>query len=200
MKDKILDLCKRNNGYVTSAMLREESIPSIYLTRLEEKNMLVHVDRGLYTLPDVIEDPFYIYHLRCPEMIYHKETALYLQDLSNRQFEGFFAVLSHDNAIPRINDLTVQRTRSKNIDVGATVIETPYGNLCRCYDRERCICDLFVYDDFEYEDKAYAIREYAKHHLDAAKLYEYARKLDVYDKVSSIFEVILWDNTCKGEI
>ena len=105
-------------------------------------------------------------------MIYHKETALYLHNLSNRQFEGFHAVLSHDKAIPRIDDLTILRTRSKNIYIEATMVETPYGNLCRCYDKERCICDLFVYDDFEYEDKAYAIRVYAKH-------YEYARKLRV---------------------
>lgn len=192
MKTTILRLCEGSNGYVTSSMLRERNIPSVYLTRLEKDRALVRVGRGVYALPDVVEDPFYIFHLQCPQMIFCKETALYLLDLSNRQFWGFEAVLPHNRSVPRMEGLKVSRSRSAIVELGASMVETPYGNKCRCYDRERSVCDLFVHDDYEYEDRAYAIREYARRYLDVAKLYSYARKLGVYDSVFTLFEALIW--------
>ncbi len=41
--------------------------------------------------------------------------------------------------------------------------------------------------------KAFAIKEYKNKYLNMNKLYDYAKRLNVYDDVKNISEVLLWD-------
>ncbi len=57
MLEKIRKLNK--NGYIFAKILKENNIPTVYLTRLCEKGLIKKVVSGVYILPDYIEDGFY---------------------------------------------------------------------------------------------------------------------------------------------
>ena len=64
----------------------------------------------------------------------------------------------------------------------------------RAYDKERCICDLFLRpDEYDAEERVYAIEEYRARSLDLEKLYSCAKQFGVYEKVKNVFEVLTWN-------
>jgi len=193
MTDKIIEICDNNNGYITSKQTRENKIPSIYLSRMVKNGLLKRVGTGIYLKKGQLEDEFYIYYLMYPSLIFYRETALYLNGLSNNMISNYYAILPYESSVPQNTILKIYRTRKETIDIGTTLIETPYGNKCKCYDKERCICDLFIYDDFDYEEKAFAINLYKEKYLNKEKLYSYAKKLGVFKEVFNVFEVIIWN-------
>ena len=83
MEEKIIKLNK--NGYILAKDLKKNNIPSIYLTRLERHNAINKVHRGIYILNDVVEDEIYINSLVYSDLVYTNRTALYLNELTNRQ-------------------------------------------------------------------------------------------------------------------
>lgn len=191
MNEKILKL--QRNGYILAKDLKENNIPSVYLTRLERMNEITKVHRGIYVLNDVVEDQLYIKALTYSDLIFTNRTALYLNELSNRQLTEI------DVAFPFGRNTTCYGLNSfisrKEIvyNTGITEVLTPSGNLVKCYDKERCICNLFMYNVFDEEEKAYAILEYKRKYLNLDKLYEYAKILGCYYQIKNIFEVIIWD-------
>ena len=193
MKDRILEICNKNNGYITTKMANDNDILSIYLSRMVKSNLLKRVGVGIYMKKECIEDEFYIYYLSYPNIIFYRETALYLNGLSNNMLSNYYVVLPYKCNIPENANLKIKRTRKDTINIGVTLVDTPYGNKCKCYDKERCICDLFIYDDYELEEKAYAINTYKEKYLNKDKLYSYAKKLGVFNEVFNVFEVIAWN-------
>lgn len=194
MNNKIINLAKENNGYITNKILKEKGIASIYIYRLVEKGVFVKIHNGIFMLNDFIEDKFYSYYLINSNIVYCGETALFLNGLSNRKFDSYNVVVPYNSSIPKIIGLSVLRTRKDNINLGEAFITTPYGNLVKCYDKERCICELFIKpDNYDYEDRVYAINEYKEKYLNIEKLYSYADKLNVLENVKNVFEVIRWN-------
>lgn len=191
MNDKIFKLQK--NGYILAKDLKENNIPSVYLTRLERLNEITKVHRGIYVLNDVVEDQLYIKSLTYSDLIFTNRTALYLNELTNRQLNEI------DVAFPFGRNTTYYGLNSfisrkdSVYRTGITEVITPSGNLVKCYDKERCICNLFLYDVFDEEERAYAILEYKRKYLNLDKLYEYAKILGCYEQIKNIFEVIVWD-------
>lgn len=192
MKNRILEIANHNNGYIIREVIKKYNIPSIYLTRLVNEGKLKRIHRGIYLLSDYVEDEFYIYSVIYSKLVYSKETALYLNNLSNRQFTGYYVTFPYGTNIPKIKNYIIEQTRKKTYDLGIEYIETPYGNKVRCYNKERCICDLFI-NDYDFEDKIFAIIEYKNNYLDFDKLYNYADQLGILDKVKNVFEVIVWN-------
>lgn len=58
--EKIECIIKKQNGMILSSDLKRHNIPRIYLSMMVEEDKLDRVDRGVYVLPDVIEDEMYI--------------------------------------------------------------------------------------------------------------------------------------------
>lgn len=187
--EEILELCKKNNGYVTNKNLKDNEIPTVYLSRLCNSGDIKKVGRGVYLLKDDVEDDYFIFSLLYPNLIFHKYTALYLNGLINDEPEILNAVIDYNKAVPKTDDVNIMRSRKSTINIGDSVVVTPSGNECRCYDMERCICDLFIYDDIKSEIKREAIQNYRKKHLNKEKLYDYGKKLGIYDKLSLVFDL-----------
>ena len=191
MNDKIFKLQK--NGYILAKDLKENNIPSVYLTRLERLNEITKVHRGIYVLNDVVEDQLYIKSLTYSDLIFTNRTALYLNELTNRQLNEI------DVAFPFGRNTTYYGLNSfisrkdSVYRTGITEVITHSGNLVKWYDKERCICNLFLYDVFDEEERAYAILEYKRKYLNLDKLYEYAKILGCYEQIKNIFEVIVWE-------
>lgn len=188
-KEDVIYLATQNNGYIFYKDLEQMGIPSMTMTRLERSGVFRKVNRGAYLLANYIEDPFLLFSMTYSKLVFSHSTALYLQGLSNRQFQGFEATFPHSSRIPSNPELKCHTTRGSNYRLGIKTAATPYGNEVPCYDAERCICDIFIHDDIEYEDRAFAINEYAKN-IDFDKLYSYAKELKVYDRIHDVFEVL----------
>lgn len=192
MFKKIINLNK--NGYIFTKVLKDNNIPTVYLTRLCKKGLIKKVTSGVYILSDYIEDEFYINYLKNKDLIYTNNTALYLQELTPKQFENYQVNFLYGKNVSNVKNLDYKVLRNKSIyELGKEFVLTPMGNLVPCYDKERSICNIFMLDFCDEEVKAFAIKEYKNKYLNINKLYDYAKKLNVYDDVKNIFEVLLWD-------
>lgn len=193
MKQEAMRIANENNGYLYSKLIKENAIKTAIIGRLVEEGLLTKVDRGVYITDQGVEDEFFINSIKYSRIVYSGETALFLNDLSNKQSPIKEFTIPYGTSTPQIAGYEVRYSRKSTFALGITELETPFGNNVRSYDKERCICDLFMRPDYyDYEDRVYAINEYKNKYLDFKKLYDYAKKLDVYEEVSNVFEVIGW--------
>ncbi len=189
----IIKIANENNGYLYAELIKKYNIHTAYLTQLVKEEKLSRVARGIYITDQGIEDQLFIYSLIYHKMIYTGETALFLNNLSNRQIVNYEATMPYGTNIPKIKDVKIRQSRKKTFLLGVTEVQTSFGNYVKTYDKERCICELFKRNDYDYESVIYAINEYKDNYLNIKKLYEYAKVLNVYEKVRNVFEVIGWN-------
>ena len=192
MYDKIKKL--NVNGYIFTKIIKENNIPTVYLSRLREQGLINKVASGVYILSNYIEDELYINYLRNKDLIYTNNTALYLHELSPKQFGDLQVNFLYGKNVSNIKNLNYKVLRNKvKYELGKEFVKTPMGNYVPCYDKERSICNIFMSDFCDDEVKSFAIKEYKNKYLDISKLYDYAKKLNIYNEVKNIFEVLLWD-------
>ena len=86
---------KNNQGVVTASWCKKNSIPSIYLYRMEQEGILTRVGRGIYIDVAGDYDEFYFFQLTHGKCIYSYGSALYL--------------LEKTDLIPQVFDVTVYR-------------------------------------------------------------------------------------------
>lgn len=192
-KLEIIKIANENNGYIYSELIKKYNIATAYLTQLVKEGLLSRVARGIYITSQGVEDQLFIYSLTYHKMIYTGETALFLNNLSNKQIVNYEATMPYGTNIPKIKGVKIRQSRKKTLLLGVTEVQTSFGNYVKAYDKERCICDLFKRNDYDYESVVHAINEYKDYYLNIKKLYEYAKELKVYEKVRTIFDIIGWD-------
>ena len=182
----IEELMKKNNGYITSKELDMFDIHRMYLSIMQEKELIKEVATGIYIDTNKIEDNYYVFGLSMPNIIYSHMTALYFHSLSIE-------------ASTDVYDITVKRSynsvhlRKHNVfyvdndiyELGLVEVETPIGNKVKAYDVERCICDIIRSKNrMDSEHIKHSIREYIKRKdKDLVKLSLYAEKLGIKDVV-----------------
>lgn len=194
-ENQILKFMKNNSDSITIEEVNKLNIPRITLTRLVNKGLMERVKTGLYVLKNSWGDEYFNLIYGSNYAIYSHLTSLYFNDLCER--------------VPMEYDITVKQNYAGNLrkekkvklyyvsdeqyDLGLIQIKSPQGRIIKCYDAERCFCDLIKCKDKIYlEYLKYAFNEYYKvQKKDIKKLYEYAKKLNVYDKVKEFMEVFI---------
>ncbi len=193
-KEEIIDIANENNGYLYSKIIKEYGIQTALIGRLANEGLLTKVARGIYITERGVEDELFINSINHSRIVYSGETALFLNDLSNKQSPIKECTIPYGTCTPSIPGYQIKCSRRNTFNLGIEEINTPFGNPVKSYDKERCICDLFIRPTYyDYEDRVYAINEYKNRYLNFEKLYKYARELGVYEKVSNVFEVIGWN-------
>ncbi len=192
-KDKILNYLKSNNGIITTQYCREEGIPRIYLTRLVEESILTRVDRGIYISKDGDYDEHYFFQHRFKRTVFSYETALYLQGLTDKIPQIMEVSIPYSYKINNVpNNVELYYVKNEIVDMGAIEVKTIYQNKVRAYNIERIICD-FIQNKSNIDPETYAktIREYASSKCsDINKLFIYAHKMGIAEKVRTTMEVI----------
>ena len=81
---------------------------------------------------------------------------------------------------------------SKEIyEIGLINVDDMFGNNLRCYDLERTICDIVkYYEKLDRELCNKALIQYFNENNDEKKLFLYAKKLGVYNKLMKKVEVL----------
>ena len=77
--EKILNIIKENKGIVSTAEIVKLGIDKKYLSLMTQKKMIERASRGVYVLPDVLEDEFYSISIRCKKGIFSHDQNFNIQ-------------------------------------------------------------------------------------------------------------------------
>lgn len=192
---KILDLF-RTKKYVTTKEVENVGISRRFLGFLVAKNKIIRLSRGIYTLPNELEDDYFIIGNKSKYAIFSNLTALYFHGLCDRIPVKYDVTVKsgYKGSLQKNDNINLYYVKKENFELGLTTIETNYGNNIRVYDVERSICDIIKNKnklDLELFNKAIRNYYYSKN-KNIIRLYDYAEKLGIYEKVRNTFEVLTW--------
>lgn len=196
-KNEILKLF--NNGYLTTKDVIEHNIPRIYLSRLIDEHIIERVSRGIYIKSNDIPDDMVVLQNKSKNAIYSHMTTLYLYGLSNRIPIKYDITVNqgYNGTLQRDNNVNLFYIKRDLLNLGLTTYMLDTGYEIKVYDLERTICDIIKNKNrLDQEVVNKAIRKYFySNNKNVFKLYEYAKKLKIYDKVRNTFEVLKWLKT-----
>lgn len=189
----IQKLMERNNGYITTKELEGFGISRNYLSTMIKRNMIERVARGIYIDMSKIEDVYYVLNVSTPKIVYSHMTALYFHNLSIKAPDVSFDI----TVTKKYNNSKLKKHNVFYVDdniynIGITEVKTPYGNIVRAYDMERCICDIIRSKKrMDIEHIKYAIKEYLKRKdNDLVKLSKYADILGIKEEVMNFVSMM----------
>lgn len=189
----IEEIANQNNGIITSQMVKEASIPSIYLTRMVKQGKLKKVDRGIYFSHDAIYDEYYLFYLKNKKSIYSFSSALFLHELTDRiPYQLEITVPNNYNSSHINKHVIIHKVMKKYYSIGRNIKVTMYGNEVACYDMERTICDLVRFrDKVDVEIFGKAIQLYKIHKArDYHKLRKYSAIFNISKQINELLDVI----------
>lgn len=191
----LLEITSQNNGYITPDQAAKAGISRRKLARAVASGDLVQVDRGLYALPNVWEDPYLVAQHKFSRGVFSNDTALYLHGMTNRV--PFSLTMTFPRAYnatgAREAGITCRTCADDVLDLGLCKLKTPNGNAAHAYDIERTLCDIVRGQKIiDAQLVTPAMQAYAKRtNRDPAKLMRYAKALSVEKKIRTYLEVLL---------
>lgn len=190
--DKIKEFSNRN--YFSLSQCIEHGITRYEISQLQDKGLITKVKYGLYAFSDILEDELFIPQVFSKKIVYSNETALYFEGYSD-QVPFTYTVTVPKGYHSKIlwNDFIVRQTPIELFDKGIKEISSPYGNPIKIYCIERTLCDLLrSRKDFNKERYIPAVQKYMRSkQKDLYKIMEYAKLLNVENKIRPYLEVLL---------
>ena len=186
-------IAEENGGILQTKSALENGISRPTLGKFVREFQYEKVAQGIYCAPDSWPDGFYILQLRCPQIIFSHETALYLLDMTDREpMQYTVTVKTGYNPTQLSKDgIKVYTVKKELYEVGMTRLNTPFGHEVTAYNPERTLCDT-IRSRSSIEMQVYqdAIRQYVKRKdrnlhvlMEYAKLFHVERYLDRYLEV-----------------
>ena len=194
MINKILKIMKKNNEIITPAQLEDKGISRVYLSKMEKEGIIERIDRGIYVTKDFKYDEYYLFQLKYPKAIFSYNTALYFYGMTERTPIKMDVTVYREYNPHRFKDLVnVYKVNKELYDLGVTEKKSPQGMKVRTYNLERTVCDIIKdKDSIDIEIRNKAIKKAIKSkEFNASKMFEYAKKMNIYDKVKSYMEAII---------
>lgn len=192
---RIEKIIQEQNGTILSSDLDKYKIPRIYLSMMLADGQIERIGRGIYVLPDTLEDEMYILQKRYVIIIYSHETALFIHGLSDRTpFEYSATVPSGYKVVEGLKEKCKIYYIKKELHLmGISEDTTTFGNKIRIYNVERTVCDILrSRNRIDIQIFSDALKKASKiKSLDYNLLLEYARKLNVENILSTYMEVLL---------
>lgn len=194
MINKVLKIMKNNKGIITSSQIENYGIPRVYLSKMVEKNIIERIERGIYVTKDYEYDEYYLFQLKYPKTVFSYNTALYFYEMTERTPIKMDVSISKNYNPHRFKDIVnVYRINAELFDLGIVEKRSPQGMKVRTYNLERTICDIIKdKDSIDIEIRNKAIKKAIKSkEFNASKMFEYAKKMNIYDKVKNYMEAII---------
>ena len=194
MKDceKIIEMAQKANGMVTASDVSKAGLQRRALTECVLAGILSKGARGVYFLPDQLEDEFAIWQHTYPQGVFSGNTALYLLKKTDRIPYSLYMTFpkGYNISAAKQNGIKCKIVVAERYDLGVQDVLSPYGNVVRCYNIERTLCDIVRGDDVQ--SMNHAFKEYARSDAkDIALLMHYARILHVEKRVRNYMEILL---------
>ncbi len=194
MINKILNIMKKNNEIITPAQLEKKGISRVYLSRMEEEGIIERIDRGIYVTKDFKYDEYYLFQLKYPKAIFSYNTALYFYEMTERTPIRMDVTVYREYNPHRFKDIVnVYKVSKELYNLGVIEKSSPQGMKVRTYNLERTVCDIIKdKDSLDIEIRNKAIKKAIKSkEFNASKMFEYAKKMRIYEKVKNYMEAII---------
>ncbi len=195
IKEKIHEKMIEHNNILSTKQLLDIGISKTTLTNYIREGVLERCGHGYYTIPDAIEDDMYLVMLRSRHIIFSHETALFLNGLSERTPFIHAVTIPSNKAIPAsVKDICkCYYVKPELHGIGQIERRTTLGNIVRCYDPERTICDIIrSRSRLDEETVIAAIKNYSGYKdKNLINLGKYAEQFKVSKSVRQYMEVLL---------
>lgn len=194
MYEKFINIINKSNGIITAKEAEKKGISRVYLKKMTDEGLIQRIEHGIYTTDKFIYDEYYIFCLKHSNIIFSYNTALYLQDMTERTPTKMDVTTKRSTNLSSYKDrINLYRVNDDILDLGKCKIKTIYGNTVTAYNLERTVCDIINNKstiDIEIANKS--IRRCIKSkNFDANKMFDYAKKMKIYDKVKNYMEAII---------
>lgn len=191
----IMKMVKENNGTITSAEVTKAGLSRWSLKMLVDSGKLEISARGVYTLPEIWDDEIYNLQVRFKRGIFSGETALFLNDLTDRtpnRYQMTFPIGYNVTSLKNENVKAI-RTKEELYELGVITVLTSVGNPVRTYGREKTLCDILRgISNTDIQIVSEAFKQYAKSNdKNIPLLSEYAKMLRVEQRLRSYLEVLI---------
>ncbi len=184
-----------SNGIITTKLLDENGIHREYLREFVNVGKLERVKQGIYITPDAWEDKMMLSQMRKEKMIYSHETALFLDELTDRDPISYTVTVPTGYNTSNLNKegFCVHTVKKELFETGICYKNTIYGNQIKAYNMERTICDIIR--DRNNQDPAVfsdALKKFVRRKdKNLFTLMEYARLFKVERILRPYLEVLL---------
>lgn len=186
----------RDNNVITNKQAEQMGIKRHVLAALAKKGELERVKNGVYKKKEALDDDFAAISLNNERVVFSLHTAMYLQKFSDRVPGQYHISVPQGYNVGHIKEkfsnIRVHYVKRENFPLGITETETPFGNLVRCYNMERSICDLIV--EKKTVDKQIFTDAMTRYFESKAKnlrtLIKYSRILGIEEEVRTYMEVL----------
>lgn len=192
---RIRKILEDQHGTLLTSDLVNYNIPRTYLSVLERNGEIERVSRGVYKAANSLEDELFSFQARFKSSIYSHETALYLQDLTDR------TPLSYSISVPvGYHSISLKKSGHKIFyvnrslfDLGVISMKSSHGNEIRTTNLERTICDaLRSRNQIDVQLINESLKRYVgKKERNIDLLYSYAKKFRIQKIVRAYIEVLL---------
>lgn len=195
INESILKFIEKNNGIASSSMLTKEGYSRGNIKYLLDSGKIERSTRGVYILPNNMNDYMYDLQLKYKRGIYSLETALFLCDLTDRtpiKYNMTFPI-SYNLTNPKNDGILCNSSIEDTYKLGIINVKTPNGNIVNSYSPEKTLCDILKprnHIDIQIVSEAFK-RYVNKTDKDINLLSHYAKILKVDKKVRSYLEVLL---------
>lgn len=185
-------MLQEKDGIITSSDITKAKIPRIYLKLMTDKGLIIKIDRGIYSLPEVWEDEMYVLGYRYKKGIFSHGTALYIHRMSDRTPIKYEMTFPRGYHLKNKNDILKVRCSIDEIyNLGIEEALSPTGRKIKVYNVEKTICDLLK-SDSDIQITKDAIKMYcSSKNKNITLLTEYAKKLNVESKILDYLKVLL---------
>lgn len=191
----ILETLKQNNNVITTEQVIRLGFSKALLSKYAKAGLLERERQGVYILPDSVHDDMYTLMLRTDKIIFSHDTALFLNGLSERTPFEHSVTIPSDSVLSNTlkEDCNCYYIKPELHELGVVEKKTTFGNVVRCYDAERTICDLLrSRNRMDDETVISAMKNYAAYEeKDLNRLAAYAEKFRVSKILKQYMEVLL---------
>lgn len=191
----IYDEIKKNNDMITTSQVLSLGYSKQLLTNYVKEGLLERCRHGVYVLPNVVHDDMYTLMLRSEKIVFSHDTALFLNELSERTPFMHTITIPSNTTLPNSlkGECLCFYVKPEQHGIGVIEKTTTFRNIVRCYNAERTICDfLRCRRRCDEETVISAIKNYARcEKKDLNLLAVYAKQFKVAKELKKYLEVLL---------
>lgn len=195
LNPKIYEAIKANNNTITTAEVLSMGFSRMLLSKYVKEGVLERCRQGVYTLPDEMQDDMYMLTLSSERIIISHDTALFLNGLSDRTPFMHSVTIPNNTSLPNTisGECNCFYVKPELHQLGMINKKTTFGNVVRCYNPERTVCDLLrSRKRIDEETVVAAIKNYAESkEKDLNKLATYSKNFRVDKDLKKYMEVLL---------
>ena len=193
--EQLEHLLENQDGMLRTSQVIAAGISKPVFYQFVRSRGLEQAAHGIYLSKDAWVDAMYLLHLRCPQVIFSHETALFFHDLTDREPLAYSVTVKTGYNPTRLRNDGVQvfTIKAQLHEVGLTTAQTPFGHNVPVYDKERTICDVLrSRSHIEMQTFQGALKAYVRRKdKDLQTLMLYAKKFRVEKSLRQYLEVLL---------